>query len=203
MSPFHQSWGGSFFFDKRSHNPRRGGLAAPEVKVQRSSSVVTLLRQVTTHHLTPIDRPGWSTGRKQRSDRLISSWEKGQQAAAHLGRLPPSHVALRLKEKPIEQCLRPRSKTAESFLRKAREVETKGCQLCKAHPPETELILISSGRGCGTNRFDMQDRHTEVRPTSKLLVTLCLSSFSHHRRFQWASQCPKRRVSSINDEFTE
>ena len=52
----------------------------------------------------------------------------------------------------------------------------------------------------------MQDRRTElsdVRPPSELLVTLCLSSASHHRRFQRASQCAKRRVLSINDEFTE
>ena len=82
-------------------------------------------------------------------------------------------------------------------------VETKGCQLCKAHPPETKLILMRSSGGDGANQSDMQDRHTEVWSTSELLVTLCLSSASHHRRFQRASQCAKRRVSSINDEFTE
>ena len=70
-------------------------------------------------------------------------------------------------------------------------------------PPETELILMRSSGGDGTNQSDMQDRHTEVCSTSELLVTLCLSSASHHRRFQRASQCAKRRVSSINDEFTE
>ena len=83
-------------------------------------------------------------------------------------------------------------------------VEKKGCQLCKAPPPpETELILMRSSGGDGANQSDMQDRHTEVWSTSELLVTLCLSSASHHRRFQQASQCAKRRVSSINDEFTE
>ncbi|GIR25003.1 MAG: hypothetical protein CM15mP39_08140 [Synechococcus sp.] len=70
-------------------------------------------------------------------------------------------------------------------------------------PPETELILMRSSGGDGANQSDMQDRHTEVWSTSELLVTLCLSSASHHRRFQRASQCAKRRVSSINDEFTE
>ena len=47
-------------------------------------------------------------------------------------------------------------------IRLVNKVETKGCQLCKAHPPETEFILMSSGGGGGTNRFDMQVRHTEV-----------------------------------------
>ena len=44
----------------------------------------------------------------------------------------------------------------------ANEAETKGSPLCKAHPPETELILTSSDRGDGTNRSHMHDLHAEV-----------------------------------------
>ena len=65
---------------------------------------------------------------------------------------------------------------------------------------------MSSGGGDGPNRTDMQDRHadaSQVRPTSELLVTLCLSSASHNRRLQRASQRTKWRVTSFNDEFTE
>ena len=78
--------------------------------------------------------------------------------------------------------------------------------LCKAHSPYSKLIWVSSGGGDGINRSDMQDRRTElseVRPPSALLVTLCLSSASHHRRFQRASQCAKWLVSSIKNEFAK
>ena len=73
-------------------------------------------------------------------------------------------------------------------------------------PLKTELILMSSGGGVGPYRSDMQDRHADVsqaRPTSELLVMLCLSSVWRHHRLQRASQCAKWRVPSINDEFAE
>jgi len=73
-------------------------------------------------------------------------------------------------------------------------------------PLKTELILMSSGGGVGPYRSDMQDRHADVsqaRPTSELLVMLCLSSVRLHHRLQRASQCAKWRVPSIKDEFAE
>ena len=57
---------GGSFFDKRSHCPRRGGLAGPMSALQRTTSVVILLRQSRTHLLSPIDRHDWSTGWNQR-----------------------------------------------------------------------------------------------------------------------------------------
>ena len=48
-------------------------------------------------------------------------------------------------------------------------VETKGCQLCKAHPTVTELILMNSDGGEETNRSDLEHRHTEVRDYSRTI----------------------------------
>lgn len=82
----------------------------------------------------------------------------------------------------------------------------KGVTALQCTPSEIELILMSSDGVDGLIRSDMQDRHTEVnevRPPFELLATLCLSSASHHRRFQWASQCAKWLVSSIKDEFAK
>ena len=51
------------FFLKRNHRLVDRAMVVPLLllcKSTRSSSVVTLLRQDVTHHLTPIDRPDWS-----------------------------------------------------------------------------------------------------------------------------------------------
>jgi len=60
--PLHQSWG-ALFLGERNHRPVDRAMVVPLLllcKSTRSSSVVTLLRQDVTHHLTPIDRPDWS-----------------------------------------------------------------------------------------------------------------------------------------------
>ena len=60
--PLHQSWG-ALFLGERNHRPVDRAMVVPLLLLcesTRSSSVVTLLRQDVTHHLTPIDRPDWS-----------------------------------------------------------------------------------------------------------------------------------------------
>ena len=60
--PLHQSWG-ALFLGERNHRPVDRAMVVPLLllcKSTRSSSVITLLRQDVTHHLTPIDRPDWS-----------------------------------------------------------------------------------------------------------------------------------------------
>ena len=73
--------------------------------------------------------------------------------------------------------------------------------LHKAHPPETNVILMGSDGGDGLNRSDMHDPHTEaneVRLTSEQLVTVIRIRTGFTKAFHSTGQCFHSAPSGIS-----